>query len=110
MTPEDAVRQTYATYNARDLPRALENLASDVEWDDGTGNMLRGKAAVAAHWREQWQKADAKVEIETLVWQGPALVIGILLDVRAAETGRSRQKLRNTIAFSDGLIRTMRIG
>ena len=73
MKREDAVRSTYDAYNARDLPRALANLSADVDWDDGEGNMLHGKDAVARHWAEQWRQADAKVEIEHLAWQGEEL-------------------------------------
>ena len=70
MEREDAVRSTYDAYNARDLPRALAHLSADVEWDDGEGNMLHGKDAVARHWADQWRRADAKVEIEHLAWHG----------------------------------------
>src|SRR4029450_9597683 len=54
MRREDAIRSTYAAYNARDLLRALANLSADVDWDDGEGNMLHGKDAVARHWADQW--------------------------------------------------------
>jgi nuclear transport factor 2 (NTF2) superfamily protein len=110
MTPEEAVRITYDAYNARDLPRVLANLAPDVEWDDGAGNMLRGKEAVAAHWREQWRKADARVAIETLAWHGAMLRLTIRLDVRKPDGSRAQQALTNRITFSDGLICAMRIG
>jgi ketosteroid isomerase-like protein len=109
MKREDVVRSTYDAYNARDLPRALANLSADVEWDDGEGNMLHGKDAVARHWADQWRQADAKVEIEHLVWQGSELRLSVRLDSRAPDGSRGRQRLRNTIAFAGDLILAMRI-
>ena len=100
MKREDVVRSTYDAHNARDLPRALANLSADVEWDDGEGNMLHGKDAVARHWADQWRQADAKVEIEHLVWQGSELRLSVRLDSRAPDGSRGRQRLRNTIAFA----------
>ena len=110
MTREDAVRSTYDAYNARDLPRALANLSADVDWDDGEGNMLHGKDAVARHWADQWRQADARVEIEHLAWQGSELRLAVRLDVRKPDGSRGQQPLANTLSFAGELIRTMRIG
>jgi ketosteroid isomerase-like protein len=109
MEREDAVRSTYDAYNARDLPRALAHLSADVEWDDGAGNMLHGKDAIARHWAGQWRQADAKVEIEQLSWQGGELRLAVRLDVRKLDGSRGQQPLANTISFAGGLIRAMRI-
>ena len=109
MKREDAVRSTYDAYNARDLPRALANLAADVDWDDGEGNVLRGKDAVARHWADQWRRADAKVEIEQLAWQGEELRLAVLLDILKPDGSRVRQPLANTLSFAGELIRAMRI-
>jgi hypothetical protein len=109
MTPEDAVRTTYEAYNARNLPLALANLAPDVNWDDGQGNMIEGKDAVAKHWADQWRQADATVEIEQLAWHGAELRLAILLDVRKPNGRRAQQPLKNTISFVGNLIHSMRI-
>ena len=109
MKREDAVRSTYDAYNARDLPRALANLSADVEWDDGEGNMVHGKDAVARHWADQWRQADAKVEIEQLAWQGEELRLAVRLDIRKPDDSRARQSLVNTLSFAGELIRAMRI-
>jgi nuclear transport factor 2 (NTF2) superfamily protein len=107
---EDAVRSTYDAYNARDPTRALANLSADVEWDDGEGNMLHGKDAVARHWADQWRQADAKVEIEHLAWRGDTLRLAVRLDLRKPDGCRGQQPLVNTISFAGDLIRAMRIG
>ena len=107
MKREDTVRSTYDAYNARDLPRALANLSADVEWDDGEGNMLHGKDAVARHWAQQWRQADAKVAIEHLAWQGEELRLAVRLDIRKPDGSRGRQRLNNTIAFAGDLILAM---
>src|SRR5947207_614547 len=85
---EDTVPTTYDASNARNLPRALANLSPKVRWDDGDGHMIEGKEAVAKHWTEQWQKADAKIEIERLAWQGSELRVAVRLDVRNADGSR----------------------
>jgi SnoaL-like domain len=109
MKREDAVRSTYDAYNARDLPRALANLSAEVDWDDGEGNMVHGKDAVARHWADQWRRADAKVEIEHLTWHGSELRLGVRLDSRSPDGSRGQQRLKNTIAFAGDLIFAMRI-
>ena len=109
MKREDAVRATYDAYNARDLPRALANLSADVDWDDGEGNTLHGKDAVALHWADQWRQADAKIEIEHLRWQGEELRLAVRLDVRKPDGSRAQRPLANTLSFAGELIRAMRI-
>ena len=109
MRREDAIRSTYAAYNARDLLRALANLSADVDWDDGEGNMLHGKDAVARHWADQWRQADAKVEIEHLAWQGEELRLAVRLDIRKPDGSRAQHRLANTLSFAGPLIRAMRI-
>ena len=109
MKREDSVRSTYDAYNARDLPRALANLSADVDWDDGEGNMLHGKDAVARHWADQWRRADAKVEIERLAWQGEELRLAVRLDGSKPDGSRARQPLANTLSFVGQLIRAMRV-
>ena len=109
MKREDTVHAIYDAYNARDLPLALAQLAPDVSWDDGKGNMIEGKDAVAKHWTDQWREADAKVEIERLAWHGAELRLAVLLDVRKADGSRGQSRLLNTLSFSGDLIRSMRI-
>ena len=109
MKREDAVRSTYDAYNARDLPRALANLSAEVDWDDGEGNMLHGKEAVARHWADQWRRADAKVGIDRLAWRGAELHLAVQLDSRKPDGSRGQQPLANTISFTGNLIRAMRI-
>lgn len=109
MKPENAVRNTYAAYNARNLARALEALAPDVEWDDGSGNLIKGKNAVAEHWTEQWREADAKVHIEKLSRSGSTFHLVIGLDIRTSQGSRAQQNLNNVIEFDGDLIRIMRV-
>jgi ketosteroid isomerase-like protein len=109
MKQEDAVRMTYAAYNARDLARAREALAPDVQWDDGSGSMIKGKNAVAKHWTEQWRKADAKVQIEKLSRHGSTFHLVVSIDVRVSRESRAKQKVNNIIEFDGSLIRLMRI-
>jgi hypothetical protein len=109
MKREDAVRATYDAYNARNLPLALAHLSTEISWDDGKGNTIEGKDAVAKHWTDQWRQADAKVEIEQLTWHDSALHLAILLDIRKADGSRGQERLANTLSFSGDSIRSMRI-
>ena len=71
---DDAVRSTYDAYNARDLPRALANLSADVDWDDGEGNMLHGKDAVARHWADSGGRPTPRSR--SSIWHGRARTCG----------------------------------
>jgi len=109
MTPEQSVRLAYEAYNSRDLETALAQLDSEVEWDDGEGVMLRGRAAVADHWRQQWEQAEAKVEINSMEWEGQDLVLQVTLETREPGGAATVKELRNVFRFTGDRIGSMRI-
>jgi len=109
MTEEQRVRTTYDAFNARDERQALAGLHTDVRWDDGEGHMLSGKQAVAEHWREQWQKADAKLQIDSMERDGADLIVFATLNFSQLGGARTSRPVRNTIRLRDDLIASMHI-
>src|SRR5687768_2417029 len=110
MSPEQHVRLTYDAFNKRDEATALAGLAENVRWDDGEGHVLTSRQSIARHWREQWQKADAKILIESTQWSGPELILEVTLKTRQADGTTASRSIRNTLQFSVGLISSMKIG
>ena len=53
----------YDAFNARDLDRATEFLAPDVDWPNSmTGGREHGRAAVRAYWEHVWAQIDPVIE------------------------------------------------
>lgn len=50
------VRLAYDAYSRQDLEQLKVLLSDDVDWPDGTGARLHGKADVAAYWIDQWKR------------------------------------------------------
>ncbi|WP_179496687.1 nuclear transport factor 2 family protein [Leifsonia sp. AK011] len=48
------LRSAYDAYNAQDLHRLMSLITDDVDWPEGDGRRLHGRAAVTEYWREQW--------------------------------------------------------
>jgi NAD(P)-dependent dehydrogenase (short-subunit alcohol dehydrogenase family) len=64
-THEDLVRRAYAAFNGRAIDAALELLSPDVDWPNAAdGGFVHGRDNVARHWREQFAKADPRVEVD----------------------------------------------
>jgi hypothetical protein len=109
MTPEQRARVTYDAFNVRDESTALAGLATNIRWDDGEGHTLTDKQSIARHWREQWQKADAKILIDGLQQNGPDLIVLATLQTKQPDGTSASQKIRNTLHFSGDLIASMKI-
>lgn len=109
MTPEQSVRLTYEAYNNRDLETALSQLDSKVQWDNGEGAMLQGVAAVADHWQQQWQQAEAKVVIDSMEWDSRDLILRVTLETKEPTGAASVNEVRNVIRFTEDRIVSMRI-
>lgn len=111
MTREPSLeRQTllfraYLAYNAQDADRLLARVSEDVDWPDGAGGRIHGRAALAAYWTEQWgrvrahdhpvafqQLADGRVavDVEQVVrtLSGATLSTATLTHVHHVEAGR----------------------
>jgi hypothetical protein len=109
MTPADVIRRTYDAYNARDLEAGLAGLDPSVVWDTGEGSTVQGKAAVAEHWRTQWEKADAKVRIDRLEGGASRFVLAVTLETQDPNGRETDRQITNTVTCDGELILEMRI-
>ena len=50
------LRRAYAAYNQQDADGLVQLVSEDVDWPDGGGGRLHGRAAVRAYWLDQWTR------------------------------------------------------
>jgi hypothetical protein len=65
VTPELAqtLERCYAAFNARDLDAVLAAVAPDVDWPNAyEGGRVKGRDAVAAYWRRQFEEISPTVD------------------------------------------------
>ncbi len=61
--------QAYAAYNSQDVEDLLALASDNVDWPDGDGGRLHGKAEVRTYWTEQWtrtRKHDEQLSFDQL--------------------------------------------
>ena len=109
MAAQNVIRHTYEAYNDRDLDGALAGLDPRVVWDTGERSAVRGKAAVAEHWRAEWEKADAKVRIVRLDGAAPEFVLKVILSTVDPDRHTMSRQVTNTVICDGDLILEMRI-
>jgi ketosteroid isomerase-like protein len=62
-TPQNLIKQAYAAFNARDIPRVLATLHPQVRWSRAwEGDYATGHDEVRSYWQRQWQELDLHVE------------------------------------------------
>jgi SnoaL-like domain len=53
----------YRAYNERDIDRATEFLAPEVDWpNEATGGHVHGRSAVRQYWQNQWKQTNPRIE------------------------------------------------
>jgi ketosteroid isomerase-like protein len=109
MAPTNVIRRTYEAYNHRDLELGLEGLHPRVVWDTGEGAPARGRDEVAAHWRKEWETADAKVRIDRLDGAASPYVLTVTLTARGPDGRQTSRTVTNTVTCEDDLVIEMRI-
>jgi hypothetical protein len=64
--PADAaglLRRAYIAFNARRVEMLLSDMTSDVDWPDLVdGGRAKGRSAVRAYWKRQFDSSDPRVE------------------------------------------------
>ncbi|MCB1488216.1 MAG: nuclear transport factor 2 family protein [Bauldia sp.] len=59
----DVLMDMYRAFNERDMERATEFLAPDVDWPNAeTGGREHGRTAVRAYWEKQWTGTNPRIE------------------------------------------------
>jgi ketosteroid isomerase-like protein len=84
----ELLQRAYDAFNARDVEAPLRLMAEDVVWPDvSDGGVVRGSAAVRAHWQEQFEAIDPRLE---------------LLGLESMQDGRIRASVRQIVRSKDG--------
>src|SRR5688500_13616114 len=102
------VRRAFEAFNARSPAAALATLHEQVQWDDGSGDLLSGREAVREHWLEQWAAANPSVEVIGLSDKDEGVEARIRLTLSTDGETETRE-ITNELTFRDGLISSMRI-
>ena len=108
----DALRATYAAFNARDIAAALANMAPDVAWPRAfKGGFVRGHEAVRAYWTEQWSEIDPHVEPAAFHPEDAGrILVDVHQVVRNLEgTVLADEQVRHRFTLAQGLIQGMEV-
>ena len=96
----DLVRRAYAAYSARDLTGLLALVCEDVDWPDGAGGRLTGRAAVEAYLTTQWMHTHTHDEPVAVDRRSDGTMVVCVdqvvrsLDGSVISTGSFRHRLR----------------
>jgi ketosteroid isomerase-like protein len=103
----------YAAFNARDLDAAIALLHPEVDWPNAwEGGRVRGRAAVLAYWRRQFEAISSQVEPEGFCEEADGRVsVDVHQVVHDAQTGEllSDSRARHRYWLEDGLILRMEV-
>jgi len=108
----ELIERAFAALNARDIDGALACLHPDFDCPNvAEGGRLRGHDQVRAHWTEQWQTTDPRVEAR---YFRPGKAGGLAVEVRQlvrSQTGEvlADQTVTQVYTLQAGLIRRMDI-
>jgi len=80
----------YRAYNERDIDRATEFLAPEIDWpNEATGGHVHGRSAVRQYWEDEWKQSDPRVEP---------------LEIDVDDTGHARVRVHQFVKSLDGAI------
>lgn len=85
---EDLVRRAYSAFNDRAIDTGVALLDANVDWPIvPEGGFVHGREEVGKHWREQFGKADPRIEVE---------------GIEEIDDGRVRANVRQVVRRPDG--------
>ena len=111
-TPQSLIRQAYAGFNARDIPRVLATLHPQVRWSKAwEGDYATGHDEVSAYWQRQWQELDPHVEPTRIIERADGR-----LEVTVQQLVKDRQgtilfegQVKHLYTLQEGLVQQMDI-
>jgi ketosteroid isomerase-like protein len=108
---ESVIREAYGAFNRRDPEAAVALMAPDVEWPDAAaGGFVHGRDAVGAHWREQFESVDPRVEPLDFREDPDGRIAVTVRQAITPDGGESsEQRLVHLYTIRDGLIERMEI-
>ncbi|HMN06228.1 MAG TPA: nuclear transport factor 2 family protein [Flavobacteriales bacterium] len=108
---EQALRESYAAFNAGDLPAAGAYLSDDTEWPDQLeGGLLHGREAIQAYWERLGKITQHHYEVVNAIVDDQGTVVTNLLRTVRALDGRvlSHGLIRHAYTFrADGKVARM---
>jgi hypothetical protein len=106
----DALRATYAAFNARDIDAAVAQMTEDVNWPNAwEGGRVFGHEAVREYWTRQWAAIDPAVEpLEFRERPDGTLAVGVHQVVRSRDGGLlDDRRVVHVYAFRGDLVARM---
>jgi hypothetical protein len=111
-TSEALIKKAYASFNERDIDKALSTMQPDVQWSKAwEGGYISGHDEIKAYWTRQWKEINPKVEpIGFTERPNGSLEVEVHQKVKDLE-GQSMfdGKVKHVYTFENDLIKTMDI-
>jgi ketosteroid isomerase-like protein len=108
----ELVRQAYSAFNARDVDAAVALMDPEVDWPDvPKGGFIHGQAKVREHWRDQFRRADPRIEVGDIAERDDGVVEAQVRQVVRARDGRklADNRLLHVFTFAGERIRRMEV-
>ena len=107
----ELVRRAYRAFNARDVDAGVALMDAEVDWPDlPKGGFIHGREAVRTHWREQFNEADARIELAELSEQDGEVRAQVRQVVRAPDGSKlSDEGLVHVFTFAGERIRRLEV-
>lgn len=112
-TATAVVRAAYDAFNTRDVEAGVALMADDVIWPNvPDGGVVRGRDGVRAHWREQFESVDPRIELLDVDTDGDGHVRASVRQVVRSHEGTllSDDRLTHVYTMRAGLIQSMEPG
>ncbi len=109
---ERLLRDTYAAFNARNLPATQKALGPNVEWPDAMeGGSLHGPEAVGEYWKRRWDLFDPHFDLRHFEIDAAGRVVITLVQTLRGANGVTISKglIRHVHEFENGLVRRMTV-
>jgi NAD(P)-dependent dehydrogenase (short-subunit alcohol dehydrogenase family) len=108
---EDLVRQAYVAFNARDVEAGVALMDPEVDWPNlPEGGFVHGQNQVRKHWREQFGRADPRIEVSAISEKHGRVEALVRQVVRAPDGKKlSDDRLLHVFTFAGERIKRMEV-
>jgi ketosteroid isomerase-like protein len=105
---EQILRAAYVAFNARDLDAVIELMHPEVDWPNAwEGGRVKGRAAVRAYWKRQFETISSQVEPERFSHEADgSIAVDVHQVVHDAKTGEllSDSRVRHVYRLDGALV------
>jgi ketosteroid isomerase-like protein len=112
LAQEELLRGAYQAFNDRQIEEGVGLMDPDVEWPHASeGGFVYGRDEVRAHWREQFEQVDPRIELRGLSARNDGRVEAQVRQLVLTSEGEklSDDEIVHVFTFADGLIKRMEI-